>query len=339
MICPRCHKLCSEQGCQHCGWRRSLNGEVHRHTLLPAPSVHPTPAFAPASTNAAPLEVGELLRNGSYRLIERLSWQNWLPGVSETTWLAEDCKHYNMFVRLCEVMLSEKERAARRALFATATRALHAAGKHPHLPTLLDMFEEGERGCFVFERTEGESLLARMRRIRRVLSEQEVIDCCLQVVDILEYLEQQAPPIVHGLIQPEHILLGRTSGRFMLTSGSIILALHDKSGGYIAGVSRTQLSPYAAPEFGRGLATASADLYALVATAYFLATGQLPVKKNGIIPTARQYNSYLSPQLETILERGLYSGLGLRPDTSLRYQRPSELRWDILTTCVPAPVG
>lgn len=284
-----------------------------------------------------------MLRGGSYRLAERLSQQIWLPGVSETTWLAEDSKHNNALVRLCEVALPEKDRVSRRALFFAATRTLHAAGKHPHLPALLDIFEEKERGFFVFERVEGESLLARMRRIRRVLSEQEVIDCCLQVVDVLEFLAQQSSPIVHGLIQPENILLGRTNGRYMLTNGSIILAtraaLHDKSGGYSADVSRAQLSPYAAPEFGRGPVNASADLYALVATAYFLATGQLPVKQSGIIPPARHYNPNLSPQLEAVLARGLYSGLGLRPDTSLRYHRPAELRWDILTTCVSAPVG
>lgn len=337
MICPRCHKPCDERSCQHCGWRRLLNGDQHRHTPIPALPVRPSTSPVSATASTAQLEVGELLRGGSYRLIERLNWQNWLPGVSETTWLAEDCKHTNTFVRLCEVTLPEKDRSARRALFLTATKTLHAAGKHPHLSILLDMFEERERGFFVFEHVEGESLLARMRRIRRVLSEQEVIDCCLQVVDVLEFLAQQATPIVHGLIQPENILLGRTNGRYMLTNGSIILAT--RASRYSADVSRAQLSPYAAPEFGRGPITVGADLYALAATAYFLATGQLPIKHNGIIPHVRYYNPHLTPQLETILARGLYSGLGLRPDTSLRYQRPSELRWDILMNCMSSPVS
>lgn len=337
MTCPRCHELCDEHGCRHCGWRRSLNGDQHRHTPLPALPVRPSTSSTSSNASMTQLEVGELLRGGSYRLIERLGWQNWLPGVSETTWLAEDCKHYNPFVRLCEVTLPEKDHSMRRSLFLTATRSLHAAGKHPYLPVLLDMFEERERGFFVFERVEGESLLARMRRIRRVLSEQEVIDCCLQVVDVLEFLAQQAPPIVHGLIQPENILLGRTNGRYMLTNGSIILAT--RAAHYSADVSRAQLSPYAAPEFGRGPITIGADLYALAATAYFLATGQLPVKRNGIIPHARHYNPNLSPQFETILARGLYSGLGLRPDVSLRYQCPPDLRWDILMNCMSASVG
>ena len=337
MFCPRCHELCYEQGCQRCGWRRPLSVDLHPITPFPALPVRRSPGCAPVNESTTPLEAGALLRGGSYRLAERLSQQIWLPGVSETTWLAEDSKHNNALVRLCEVALPEKDRVSRRALFFAATRTLHAAGKHPHLPALLDIFEEKDRGFFVFERVEGESLLARMRRIRRVLSEQEVIDCCLQVVDVLEFLAQQSSPIVHGLIQPENILLGRTNGRYMLTNGSIILAT--RAARYSADVSRAQLSPYVAPEFGRGPVNASADLYALVATAYFLATGQLPVKQSGIIPPARHYNPNLSPQLEAVLARGLYSGLGLRPDTSLRYQRPAELRWDILTTCVSAPVG
>ena len=337
MLCPRCHELCQEQGCQRCGWKRPLTADPFSNTPFPALPARRSAGSFVVNEGAAPLEVGALLRGGSYRLTERLSQQTWLPGVCETIWLAEDSKHYNALVRLCEVALPEKDRASRRALFFAATRTLHAAGKHPHLPALLDIFEEKERGFFVFERVEGESLLARMRRIKRVLSEQEVIDCCLQVVDVLEYLAQQSPPVVHGLIQPANILLGRTNGRYMLTNGSIILAT--RAARYSADVSRAQLSPYAAPEFGRGPVNASADLYALVATAYFLATGLLPVKQSGIIPPARQFNPNLSPQLETILARGLYSGLGLRPDTSLRYQRPAELRWDILTTCVFTPVG
>jgi len=203
-----------------------------------------------------------------------------------------------------------------------ATMALTSVGRHSHIPTLWDAFSDQGRNFFVFEPTEGESLAARMRRTGRVLPEQDVIACCLQMTEILEILVQQSPPLVHGLIQPEHIIIGRASSDYILTNFSIILA-----GGatqYITGTDRSHLTPYAAPEFVRGTIDGRADLYSLLMTAYHAVTGSLPINAGMSISQAQRLNPNVSSAFDAILTRGL------RPTVSQRYQRPSELRQDLL---------
>jgi serine/threonine protein kinase len=206
-----------------------------------------------------------------------------------------------------------------------ATMALTSVGRHPHIPTLWDAFSDQERNFFVFEPVEGESLLAHLRRTGRALPEQDVIECCLQMTEVLDLLAQQTPPLVHGLIRPEHIISVRSGSQYILTNFSIILA-----GGatqFIAGIDRLRLSPYMAPEFSRGVVDTRSDLYSLIATAYHVATGSVPaaVASSGSIPQAQRLNPNVSPQLDAILSKGL------RPIASQRYQRPAELRQELLS--------
>lgn len=142
---------------------------------------------------------------------------------------------------------------------------------------------------------------------------------------------------MHGLIRPEHILVGRTGSQYMLTNFSIVLA-----GGatqFVAGIDRTRLSPYVAPEFVRGVIDVRTDLYALMATAYHAVIGSMPTGVSGSIPQAQRLNPNISAQFDAVL------GKGLRPIASQRYQRPSELRQELLairpisSTLAPGSAG
>ena len=208
-------------------------------------------------------------------------------------------------------------------MMRAATIALTSAGRHAQIPTLWDVFSDQGRHFFVFEPLEGESLLARMRRTGRAIPEQEIIECCLQMLEVLEQFSQQSPPLVHGLIRPEHILESRQSGRFVLTNFSVLLAGDAQQ--LIAGIEPRRLSAYAAPEFGREHIDGRADLYALLATAYHAVTGSVPAITGGVIPQAQRLNPNVSRQFDAILSKGL------RPDVQQRYQRPAELRQDILS--------
>jgi serine/threonine protein kinase len=161
-----------------------------------------------------------------------------------------------------------------------------------------------------------------MRRTARPIPEQDIIECCLQMTEVLELLAQQSPPLVHGLISPEHIIVGRSGSQFVLANFSIILA-----GGatqFISGIDRTRLSVYTAPEFVRGVIDVRSDLFSLIATAYHAATGSPPAGVRGSIAQAQRLNPNISSQFDAILSKGL------RPVANQRYQRPSELRQDLL---------
>lgn len=268
------------------------------------------------------LEPGTLLRGGRYRLYEIQERQDWLSGVYEAGWVAQDAQRAGSQVVIRELLLPENSSVMMQSSLRNATMALSQVGRHPHIPTLWDAFNDKGHSFFVFEPFDGESLLSRMRRTGRAMSEQDIIECCLQMTELLELLAQQSPTLVHGLISPEHILSARNSSQYALINFSLVLA-----GGatqFVSGIDRTHLSPYTAPEFMRGIIDGRSDLYALMATAYHAVTGSVPVGVSGSIPSAQRLNPDITPEFDAILTKGL------RPVAGQRYQRPSELRQDLL---------
>jgi serine/threonine protein kinase len=269
------------------------------------------------------LTPGTVLRNGRYRLRELHGRQDWLSGVSEAMWIAQDAQRSGSQVMICELVVPESNSMMVQSMLRTATMALTSVGRHPNIPTLWDAFSDQGQNFFVFESFEGESLQARMRRMGRPLAEQEVVECCLQLIDLLDLLAQQSPPLVHGLIRPEHIVMSLSGSQYLLTNFSIIMA-----GGatqFVTGVDRTQLSPFMAPELSRGTIDPRLDLYSLLATAYYAVTGSIPDGHSGtIIPSAQKLNPNVSSAFDNILMKGL------RPLVNQRYQHPLELRQDLL---------
>jgi len=271
---------------------------------------------------ARPLLPGVLLRGGRYRLQELQERQDWLSGVFEAVWIGKDAHRAGSQVTICEVVLPETTSVMTQTMLRTATMALASVGRHPRIPTLWDAFSDQGRSFFVFEPIEGESLMARVRYSGRGLPEQEVIECCLQMTDVLDLLAQQSPQLVHGLIRPEHIIASRNGSQYILTNFSVVLA-----GGatqYITGMERSRLSPYTAPEFVRGVVDVRTDMYSLIATAYHAVTGSVPTGISGSIPQAQRINPGVSSAFDAILTKGL------RAVANQRYQRPSELRQDLL---------
>jgi serine/threonine protein kinase len=221
---------------------------------------------------------------------------------------------------ICEVVLPNLSSITTQSKLRAATMSLATVSRYPYIPTLLDAFSEQERTFFVFEPIDGESLLDRMRRTGRAMTEQDVIECCLQIAEVLDLLTQQVPPLIHGLIRPEHITVKRTGSEYILTHFSVVLA-----GGATQFISSTgRISPYSAPELAHGVLDTRSDLYSLLATAYYLVTGSAPTEIGGTIPQAQRLNPNVSSQFDAILAKGL------RSNPIQRYQRPSELVHDLM---------
>ena len=303
----------------------ALGREGQRRPVPPTPALQGASPFVSRDTSnleLVQLLPGTLLRGGRYRLSELLERQEWLEGVYEATWMAQDAQRGGSQVMIRELVTPDGKSMVMQSTLRKATMALTSVGRHAHIPTLWDAFSDQGRNFFVFEPIEGETLAQYMRRTGHALPEEDVIDCCLQMTEILEILLQQASPLVHGLIQPEHIVIGRTGSDYILTNFSIILA-----GGatqFVTGIDRSHLTPYTSPEFVRGAIDTRSDLYALVATAYHATTGSLPLASGISIPEAKRLNPMISSAFDSILARGL------RATATQRYQRPSELRQDLL---------
>ena len=273
-------------------------------------------------SSARPLTPGVQLRGNRYRLQELLERQDWLSGVFEAVWIGRDSQRGGQQVMICEVALPETASVMSQSILRTATMSLANVGRHPRIPALWDAFGDQGRSFFVFEPIEGETLLQRLRYTGRPLPEQEVIECCLQMTEVLDLLSQQSPQMVHGLIRPEHIIAGRNGSQYSLTNFSVVLA-----GGatqFVVGMERNRLSAYTAPEFVRGVVDVRTDMYSLIATAYHAVTATVPSGISGSIPQAQRINHAISSEFDAILTKGL------RAVANQRYQRPSELRQDLL---------
>ncbi len=276
-----------------------------------------------SSTEALrPLPAGLLLHGGRYRLRALQSRQEWAAGAYEAVWAAQDAQRSGSLVMINELALPGQNSRLVQALLRASTIALTSIGRHTIIPTLWDIFGEHGRHFLVFKPVGGESLLMYMRRIGRALPEQDVIACCLQAIGVLELLSQQTPPMVHGLIRPEHVVISRDGASYRLTNFSVVLA----GGGtrFVAGIEHACLSPYTAPELARGVVDVRSDLYSLLATAYHAITGSRPNVLNGSIPQALRLNPLVTPQFDAILAKGLRTSIGQR------FQRPSELRQALL---------
>jgi serine/threonine protein kinase len=265
------------------------------------------------------------LRGGRYRVQELHSRQDWQAGVFEVTWLGRD------FLRETQVMIQEVgvPGAAPEQILPimhTATLALLALQRYPQVTPIVDAFSDQGRSFFVFEPVQGETLMDRLRHLQRPLPEQEVVEYCLQLSDILEALKQLAPSLVHGAIRPEHIYRSHNGSRYILGNFSILVA--GRATRLVTSAEGIAPSPYTAPEFARGFIDARSDLYAVLATAYHLVTGSAPSASTA--PPAQSLNPALSPTFSAILTRGLHFA------PQQRYQSPSQLRQDLLSIHAPS---
>ena len=198
---------------------------------------------------------------------------------------------------------------------------------HPLVPNVTDHFQEGSAGdlryFMVQEYVEGEDLEERMDRVNQPMKEREALSYASQVLDILDYLEQQTPPIVHRDIKPANIIIGAKDKRAHLVDFGIARADETRN------AKRKQTSAlgtpgYAPPEQYQGNADPRSDLYALAATMHHLLTNRDPRNHPPFsYPPVRALNPQLSPDIERVLTKALNN------DINSRYQSAAAMKRDI----------
>ncbi|MEO0374665.1 MAG: protein kinase [Cyanobacteria bacterium P01_A01_bin.17] len=148
--------------------------------------------------------------------------------------------------------------------------------QHPGIPRYLDYFyvdtESDRTFCIVQQLAKGQSLAQRVEQGGR-FSEQEAKQIAAQLLKILIYLHQQAPPVIHRDLKPQNIIVDARGKLFLVDFGAVQNAYYDtfmKSGTMVGTYG------YMAPEQFRGQAMPGTDLYGLGATLLFLLTHRSP---------------------------------------------------------------
>lgn len=148
---------------------------------------------------------------------------------------------------------------------------------HPALPNVIDHFTEDDRQFLVMQFITGEDLGAMMEVKGGPFSPEEVTAWADQLLDSLDYLHTQEPPVIHRDIKPQNLKL-TTRGQIILLDFGLAKGIAGQMSAFGASRSLLGYTPNFAPlEQIQGAGTdARSDLYALAATLYYLLTGTVP---------------------------------------------------------------
>lgn len=274
------------------------------------------------------MDCGTILQN-RYEIISKIA-----EGGMGAVYLAED-KRLNSRVALKETFFKEtalRQQFAREASFLANLR-------HPALVVVTDHFDEHDSQFLVMQYIPGEDLGKLLEQKKQPFSIQEVCQWAHQLLDALEYLHSQSPPIVHRDIKPRNIKLSERNEIVLLDFGLAKgITLKGETSVTLKSVPGYTLN-YAPQEqiFGKGTDGRS-DLYSLGATLYHLVTGHFPVdaierinalsagKPDPLTPPD-QYNHEVPARMAAMIMRAMAPMPDDRPRTV------AEMQHDFLEAC------
>lgn len=200
---------------------------------------------------------------------------------SGLVFLAEDSRaqSYCAIKLVPESQLGGPDEAARARRFQEEKNLLPRLN-HPGLPRVRDFFRHDGHCCIVTDYIDGPSLEqelhASIKSNGHALGGREVARTALQVLEVLQYLHNLDPAVLHRDVKPANIVRESRSGRIMLVDLGLIRPAPEL---------RPQPVGYTPPEQMQGHAEPRSDLYALGASMNQLLSGQPPVPL-GIPPLA-----------------------------------------------------
>lgn len=231
-------------------------------------------AMVRCASTAAGGGSGPSRRIRQYQLLKQVG-----IGGSATTYAARDVEGDDVTVAL--KMLSMRRMKDWKALdrFQREAKILQSLS-HPGIPKYVDAFQEESDEdvsfCIVQELAQGKNLQELVEEGWRP-EEKEIERIVEEVLEVLAYLGNLRPPVVHRDVKPANLILkdGVKGGKvYLVDFGSVQDVVRFAEEGF--GSTTVGTFDYMAPEQFRGVATPSSDLYALGGTLLFLLSGRPP---------------------------------------------------------------
>ena len=211
-----------------------------------------------------PLSEGHLL-DGRYRVRKVLG-----VGGMGRVYLSNDTRLASRPVAVKEMILGDGIAEKKAIEDFTREATVLARLTHPGIPTLIDHFAENGRHYLVMEFVAGGTLEDALTKAGGKLSEGQTLRYARQMLEVLDFLHAQTPPIVYRDIKPGNIMIDK-DGRAMLIDFGIARFL--PKGGKATMIG----SPgYAPPEQYVGKVEPRSDLYSIAATMHHLLSGRDP---------------------------------------------------------------
>ncbi len=195
-------------------------------------------------------------------------------GSSCITYSAIDTKS-DRAVAIKVLSLSSLDNWKKVELFEREAKILQQLN-HPAIPKYLDYFqietEDNIDFCLVQELAPGQSLGTLINNGWQP-DETTIRNIAEKVLDVLIYLQQLTPPVIHRDIKPQNIIYQPDTGKLFLVDFGAVKDIYHHTVSTVVGTYG-----YMAPEQHRGNAILSTDLYGLGCTLLFLLTGQSPAE-------------------------------------------------------------
>ena len=136
--------------------------------------------------------------------------------------------------------------------------------EHPFVPRMVDYIETEEACYLVMEFIRGKSL-GQLQRVGHVFTAEEILSYSDTVLQVLEYLHNQKPPIYYGDLKPDNLMLSETGRLYLVDFGSAVLGFGNEPRICMG------TEGFAAPEQYQGKVSERSDLFALGKTIRSLA--------------------------------------------------------------------
>ena len=146
---------------------------------------------------------------------------------------------------------------------------------HPGIPRFVDFFENSEMSIIVREYIDGTDLLEYINT--NDPDQNEIIDICIKICDILSYLHHREPPVIHRDIKPQNIIMRQDGSLALIDFDIARIYQNDKDydTSFFGTVS------YSPPEqYGFSQTDVRSDIYSFGVLLRHLITGSPKENKN-----------------------------------------------------------
>ncbi|MFN2200338.1 MAG: serine/threonine protein kinase [Caldilineaceae bacterium] len=199
---------------------------------------------------------------------------------------------------------------------------------HPNLPKVSDYFSTDGREYLVMDFVDGRTLQELLRERQQqgdYLQEHQVLGWTSQLMDALEYLHGQNPPVLHRDIKPGNIKVTPHGIVKLVDFGLVKVMQPDDTRTVTVVQGRGTVAYTPLEQYGgdAGYTDPRSDIYSLGATLYHLLSGNPPANAKerflhpGSLVSLRQFNPSVSPRCE----RAVFQSLAMHPS-----ERPPDIR-------------
>ncbi len=212
-----------------------------------------------------------------------------------------------------------------RRLFQTEVETLEKLGSHPHIPTLLNSFEEGKEFYLVQEFIDGCSLEEEIKR-KGKFTEAQAVTLLEKVLSVLSFVHSHR--VIHRDLKPENLIRRRDSDEVALIDFGAVKQIRTRlhTGEKSALTIGIGTQGYTPSEQLSGKPRYSSDIYALGMTVIHALTGRsptdLPESPESLEPQWQQY-AQVGPGLAVLLAKMT------RHYIYQRYQTVEEVQHDL----------